>query len=201
MYLSFIFAYYEIIVFTRNPKKINLISKSKIVQLDFSNFLKTKRQEEKADQLAVSALRQVEEANAKLTRSGTLLQLQVPTGPLSPTVRLAWQEDVGRNSNDLQARNATSTIIQVSNNSQASPNSSREQPIKIARYSCVFGISPALVMIGNVYLNNNPPHGTSASVLITYGIIVPLVIIVRSEKIRQFAKDLFKKNCGMLYRS
>ena len=162
-----------------------------------------KKEEEKADQLAYSAHRQVKDATTKLKRSETLqlIQLLPPLQPLQlgvqflpPTVRLAWPEEGDRRLEDVEEERA---VVQV-DDVQTDRSSSKQQAIKTARYSCIFGIFPALVMIGNVYLNNYQPHGTTASILITYGIIVPLVIVVSNKKIRQFAKKIVKKHLCLL---
>ena len=78
---------------------------------------------------------------------------------------------------------------------QEPPGGSKHQAIKIVRYISIFGIGPALITIANVYLNKNEmfqPHGSTASILISYGVVVPLVVIVSNKKIKHFAAELIR---------
>jgi hypothetical protein len=81
------------------------------------------------------------------------------------------------------------------------PRASREQAVRIARYVSIFGILPTTLTIIAISLenvNSLRPHGGLAFVLSTYGIAIPLTIILSSKKLKIFVRKLFsEKNNGM----
>jgi hypothetical protein len=73
-----------------------------------------------------------------------------------------------------------------------------KQAIKIGRYVSLFGIIPTVILILFISLERTDSfgtHGVAAFVMSTYGIIVPLSIIVKSKKIKSFAKQYIRDLC------
>jgi hypothetical protein len=62
----------------------------------------------------------------------------------------------------------------------------------------LFGIVPTVILIIFISLEQTDSfgtHGVAAFVMSTYGIIVPLNIIVKSKKIKSFVKQYLRDFC------
>ena len=69
------------------------------------------------------------------------------------------------------------------------------------RYITIFGLFPTCVTLVNLLFEdtfNYRPHGSACSFLTTYGIVIPIIIILNNKKLRSFTTGLLKKNlCGL----
>ena len=142
-----------------------------------------KRSENKADQIAIKALKQMEEASMKLEKS------QQSFNPIIPIQnrRLAWQEDIKQ----LQ------DIVVVSKESNG--KQLMDKAVKFARIVSMVAIIPALLSaIGSTLENINSlrPHGVTGFTLIVYGIIIPLICIIYNGKLRHFTVAYVQDLCG-----
>ncbi len=119
-----------------------------------------------------------------------MLELSVHNFP--PVVKTAWPE-VSPSTKEKCTRKVS--IIEAGKSlSKARPNKAREHAINVARYVFIFGIFPAMFVIFIFStVNINRPHGSTIAILVNYGIIIPLIIIVHNEKIRQFALDFLRR--------
>ena len=119
-----------------------------------------------------------------------VIELSVHNFP--PTVKTAWTE-VYPSTTEKDIKKVP--IIDAGNSLlNEQPNLAREQAIKVARYVCIFGIFPAMFVIFIFStVNINRPHGSAMAILVNYGIIIPLIIIVYNEKIRQYALDFLRR--------
>ena len=141
--------------------------------------------DKEADQLALKAMRQMEEATMKLTRqipAPTPAELEV--NALPKLIKVAWQDPP----------------TQLSNFKRSSPASQdfstrKEQAIKVARFVSLYGIFPAMVTIFNMSVSGKygyRPHASTGSFLTIYGVVIPLSIIISNPKMKAFAKSLIR---------
>ncbi len=138
------------------------------------------RAEERADEVAVTAVRQLEEA---LSQHATRSQ-QSPLQRLE--IRSAWEE----NSIHFELCE-TPAIIQTF----GKPN--REQAVHVARIIFLIGIIGTSLLVFAVLfdrLNQYRPHGVIFSLCFVYGVIIPFVIIISNQRIRQFSLQLIQKS-------
>ena len=68
------------------------------------------------------------------------------------------------------------------------------QAIRIARYISLFGIVPTLLL--SIFISMEKSlgfgnHGVPVFVLTTYGVIVPTFMILKSKRMKSFAKHCF----------
>jgi hypothetical protein len=168
--------------------------------LEIKRFM-LRRAEMKVDVLAVSALKQMEEAAKKLRRKPPLQlgghSLLEQAAELAEVDLPSTESDI--NKGPLLANQNRST---QNENGPDSNKSSNKQSLKIARVVCVYGVLPALLTIFNISFVNAPgyrPHGSSGSFLIVYGIIIPWSLIVSNPKIKSFAKEfLYRNTIGLI---
>ena len=161
------------------------------VAIEVKRF-RIRRAERRVDDLAASAMKQVEEAVRKLKRK---------PGPVQLSVQLLQQrsEESGEAAENLshQVTLVGSEPRQSNDSGVADSRSSKEQAVKIARFVSIFGILPALVTIFNISFADMPgyrPHGSSASFLVIYGVFIPLSIILHNAKLKTFAKSFIREN-------
>ena len=141
-----------------------------------------KRSENQADQIAITALKQMEEASMKLEKSQQSLNPVIPI----QIRRLAWQEDI-KQLQDI-------VVTKESNGKQL-----MDKAVKFARIVSMVAIIPALLSaIGSTLENINSlrPHGVTGFTLIVYGIIIPLICIIYNGKLRHFTVAYVQDLCG-----
>ena len=157
------------------------------VAIEAKRFL-IRRAERKVDDLAASAMKQVEEAVRKLKRKPPVqLSAQLLQTHSDEAADLSSHEAVVAGS---EPRNSTDSGV-------TGNRSSKEQTVKIARFVSLFGIFPALLTIFNISFADMPgyrPHGSSGSFLVIYGIFIPLAIILHNSKLKSFAKSFIREN-------
>jgi hypothetical protein len=139
------------------------------------------RAEERADEVAVTAVRQLEEA---LSQHATRSQ-QSPLQRLE--IRSAWEENSIRHFELCE----TPAIIQTF----GKPN--REQAVHVARIIFLIGIIGTSLLVFAVLfdrLNQYRPHGVIFSLCFVYGVIITFVIIISNQRIRQFSLQLIQKS-------
>ena len=164
--------------------------------------LMLRRAERRVDVLAVSALKQMEEAAKKLKRKPPLLQLGVSTLP-NQVADSIEAEMLNTDSEKNKRLLLTKQNVTIENENVSDANKlSKEQAVKIARIVCVYGVLPALISIFNISFASAPgyrPHGSSGSFLIIYGIVIPWSIILNNPKIKVFAKEFIYRNVIRFY--
>jgi len=139
------------------------------IAIEIKRFL-VKRLEEHADQVAIAALRQIEEAIKKLEND------QSSVNPSSPSyvIKLAWQEELNISCNP-----------HLKNRMQIS-----ERSIKFGRTAIMLTIVPLMLFgVGSTLdnINHIRPHGVTGVTLFLSGIVYPLMFILYNVKLRQFS--------------
>lgn len=140
------------------------------------------RAEKSANETAVNAAKQLEEASAL---QATTRSQQVSLQHLQ--IRSAWEENSARQVDSSE----TPVIVQT----LEKPN--RKQAIQAARIIFLMGIVGTSVLVFATRfecLNQYRPHITVFSLCFFYGVIVPLVIIISNPRIRHFSFELIRKN-------
>ena len=150
------------------------------IAIEIKRFL-VKQSEEQADQVAIAALRQMEEASKKLDNDQSSVY---PSSP-SHTIKLAWQEEL---------HNA---CIPVHSNEDQNLKQFAEKTIKFGRTAVALLIVPLLLFaLGSTLENINylRPHGVNGVTLLLSGVVYPLMFILYNVKLRQFAIAYIKDN-------
>ena len=153
------------------------------------------RADQRVDHLAVSALKQIEEATKKLKIENPQV---LSVRNLPATIKIAWEPDGALHQNQIQrmCKNKCYPITLVDRQSSPIQNSSKEQAVKIARLVSLYGLFPALVTIFNLSISSDygyRPHASTGSFLSIYGVFIPMSIIVNNPKIRNFARKFVQK--------
>jgi hypothetical protein len=148
--------------------------------------------EQRVDILAVSALKQIEEATKRLHTENPQ---ELNVNNLSATIKIAWETDEAQHQEEIQRVSGQKCYQVKLIDRQNSPmkKSSKEQAVKIARLVSLYGLFPALVTIFNLSISSNygyRPHASTGSFLSIYGVFIPMSIIVNNPKIKRFAKKL-----------
>ncbi len=146
------------------------------VAIEIKRFL-VKRSEEHANQVAIAALRQMEQASKRLECD------QSTVIPALPVVKLAWQEDFQN---------------PVDNNNGDNNKRFVEKAVKFGRIVSMFGIFPAFLFAVAASLENIDslrPHGTTGLMMFVSGVLYPFMFILYKPKLRKFTFDLLNQNC------
>ena len=151
--------------------------------------------EQRVDHLAVSALKQIEEATKKLKIENpqVLSVRNLPT-----TIQIAWEPDGTLHQNQIQRMCKKKCYPMTLIDRQSSPihNSSKEQAVKFARLVSLYGLFPALVTMFNLSISSDygyRPHASTGSFLSIYGVFIPMSIIVNNPKMRNFARKFVQR--------
>ena len=155
-----------------------------------------KKEDERANQLAISAHRQLEEARNKVN-------LQPFSNNVALNVNISWQHFRG---DDYASNHSSHNIpndgfpqsiffIQNLDNNGFARISKINKVVEFARFVCTFGIFPSAVLIILLLFQSQKSlggHGIHLFGLYFLGGVLPLIIIMKKPKLKLFIKKYIK---------
>jgi hypothetical protein len=154
-----------------------------------------KRAAEKAAKDADAAKRSLDEARQRLENNDVVRDNAEMNSNASVTFSNLLQNTAGNNSSIREFGAAATSYILPGN------HLSQDDALKVARAFTVFAVLPASIFLFLFTLENIDewrPHGTTASNMIAFGIIVPVLFFIGNLKLRNFAISYFRNKFNTL---
>jgi len=147
---------------------------------------KLRRVAEKAARDAEAAKRNIDKAKLRLQNNETLSN----NAELNPDSNLTLQNqlDIGNFPNTTSGLAATSSNVPPNHQTQ-------DNALKAARVITFFAVLPTSIFLFLLTLENMDewrPHGATASTMIVFGIITPVLFLMGNSKLRKFAVNYLK---------
>jgi hypothetical protein len=187
--------------FQRDPVALIFLSSILVIVsiLQFSIEMmkrRFKRAAEKAAKDAEAAKRNLDEAKQRLENNDVVRNNAEMNSDASVTLSNLLQNTTEYNSSIREVEVAASSY-----NPPGNHHLSQDDALKVARVVTFFAVLPASIFLFLFTLENIDewrPHGTTASNMIAFGIIVPVLFFIGNLKLRNFAISYLRNKFNTL---